>query len=459
LTALTAEFTGEVERLAALAARALGEPDDGLATVEWAIRAAMTQLGGKLLERLLAADSGHRGPRVDCGAGHEAEFVAYRAKTVDTVLGPVTVRRAYYHCATCGCGVLPRDDELGVTGASLSPGLRKMTARAAAAVPFAQAGALLAELAGIKLTTKRVERSAEADGAAAAHTVAAESAAIRARQMVPLPPAEIPDMLYIAIDGTGVPMVPAETQGRPGRAEDGRAKTREVKMACLFTQTSLDADGNPARDPNSSSYLATFAPAAGFGMLMAAEARRRGADHIRQLVALGDGAPWIWNLATAHFPAATQIVDLYHAREHVHALATLADRYLGTGPQDWLAARLDELDAGDVQALLTAGRALGLCGTLARDRDKALHYFETNAHRMRYAHYRSLGMFVGSGTVEAGCKALVGQRLKLSGMRWTEHGATGILTLRCQQASGRWEQIWQRPHNQTHPAEPVCYGT
>ncbi|GAB93042.1 hypothetical protein [Gordonia rhizosphera] len=106
----------------------------------------MTQIGASLLEQLLGADGGYRGPRVDCGDGHSARFVGYRDKTITTVLGAITVRRGYYHCADCGHGVLPRDDELGVADASLSPGLRKITAVAAAAAPFAAASTLLAEL-------------------------------------------------------------------------------------------------------------------------------------------------------------------------------------------------------------------------------------------------------------------------------------------------------------------------
>src|SRR5205823_7003480 len=157
----------------------------------------------------------------------------------------------------------------------------------------------------------------------------------------------------------------AETDGRPGKGEDGKARTREVKLACAFTQTTVDEDGYPVRDPASSSYLATFAPAAGFGVLMAAEARRRGAGHIRQLTILGDGAVWIWNLAAWHFPQATQIVDLFHAREHVHELANLAARLLAGHRDDWLAERLAELDAGDIGALLAAGRSLKFTGSLA----------------------------------------------------------------------------------------------
>ena len=422
--------------------------------MELAIRTAMTQLGASLLGRLLAADTGHRGPRIDCGAGHCTGFVGYRSKTIQTVLGSVELRRAYYHCRVCRRGVVPRDDELGVTGVSLSPGLRRITARAAAAVPFATAADLLAELAGIQLPAKRIERSAEADGAATARSLAAESTAIVRPSVSMLPPVPMPDKLYVAVDGTGVPVVAAAVADRAGKAPDGRARTREVKLAALFTQTTVDEKGRPIRDPDSTSYLGSFAPAAEFATLVHAEARRRGAEHIRQLVVLGDGAPWIWNLATTILPEATPIVDLYHAREHLHDLAAKLSGALGDTHPDWLAARLADLDAGDIETLVTETERLHpqLPDNTALETAKALGYFKTNAHRMRYAYFRELGLFVGSGVVEAGCKSIVGQRLKLSGMRWNIPGATGILTLRCQQAIDRFDQIWSQPHNQTATA-------
>ncbi len=148
-------------------------------------------------------------------------------------------------------------------------------------------------------------------------------------------------------------MTPTETAGRAGKGEDGRAGTREAKLACLFTQSRVDKDGYPVRDPGSSSYLATLDPVTTFAGLLDAEARRRGAEHIRQLIVLGDGAHWIWNLADQHFPAATQIVDLYHAREHLHALAEhLA--FIITDPPTWLAQRLSDLDNGDIDAICAA---------------------------------------------------------------------------------------------------------
>ncbi|HLQ56169.1 MAG TPA: hypothetical protein VK162_18105, partial [Streptosporangiaceae bacterium] len=120
------------------------------------------------------------------------------------------------------------------------------------------------------------------------------------------------------------------------------------------------------------------------------------------------GAVWIWNLAGRHFPEATQIVDLYHAREHLHDLARLLEFMLGAHREEWLAKRLGELDAGDIGAITAAARQFPLAGAKGEALDTALGYFENNAHRMRYQHFRSLGMFVGSGAVETGCKAVPG---------------------------------------------------
>ena len=207
--------------------------------------------------------------------------------------GPVTLRRAWYHCAECKHGFAPRDAGLGVAGTSLSPGLAAMNDIAAAAGPFAKAAGLLEDLAGVPLTVKRAERAAEASGAAQSAAVRERSAAIAGRKVVPMPPSPCPDMLYGAIDGTGVTMTAKETAGREGKGGDGRARTREVKLAVFFTQDDIDQDGYPVRDREPASYIATFEPASVFGDLVKAEGIRRGADHVRQLTILGDGAAWI----------------------------------------------------------------------------------------------------------------------------------------------------------------------
>jgi len=416
------------------------------------MRAGVLKLGAGMLGQLLAADPGRRGPRVPCGRGHEAEFVSYRDKVIDTVLGPVTVTRAWYHCAACKHGFAPRDAELGVEGTSMSPGLAAMNDKAAAAVPFAQAAGLLEDLAGVRLTAGRAGRAAEASGAAQAAAARGRAALIAGRKLVPLPPSPVPDKLYGVIDGTGVPMTAKETAGREGKGEDGRARTREVKLAVFFTQDKLDDDGYPVRDRASSSYIATFEPASAFGDLVKAEGIRRGADHVRQLTILGDGAVWIWNIATAKFPAATQIVDLYHAREHLHSLTRSLEFMLLDRKDEWLAARMEDLDYGYIDGIAAAVREYPLEGIKKDEVEKELGYFLNNAPRMRYHWFRSRGLFVGSGVVEAGCKAVIGQRLKLAGMHWTTAGADAIIALRCREASGQWEAICNTPHTQTRTA-------
>jgi len=405
-----------------------------------------------VLGEALSADPGYRGPRVDCGSGHEAVFTGYREKVIDTVLGPVALRRAWYHCARCGHGLAPRDAELGVAGASMSPGLQAMSDKAAAAVPFAPAAGLLESLAGVRLTVKRVERAAEASGAALAAASRSRAGLIVRRKLVPLPPSPLPGKLYAVIDGTGVPVTAKETAGREGKDEDGRARTREVKMAVFFTQDKVDDEGYPVRDRASSSYIATFEPAAAFQRLVKAEGIRRGADHVRQLTVIGDSAAWIWNLAGSTFPEATHIVDLYHAREHLHSLARSLEFMLLDRKDEWLAARMEDLDHGDIDGIAAAVREYPLEGVKKDEAEKELGYFLNNAPRMRYKWFRSRGLFVGSGMVEAGCKAVIGQRLKQSGMHWTAAGADAIITLRCAEASSQWEAICHHRHNQTGAA-------
>jgi hypothetical protein len=216
-------------------------------------------------------------------------------------------------------------------------------------------------------------------------------------------------------------------------------------LARLFTVSRLDDEGRPVTDPVSSSYAFTFDGKDALAGLVKAEYLRRGGEHFRQVVALGDGAAWIWSMAGDLYPHATHIVDIYHAREHLHDLANhLA--FITPDPPAWLACRLSELDDGDIEAIIGAARAYPLAGIKAEDLDKKIGYFEHNIHRMRYAHYKKLGMFTGSGHIEAACKQIVVQRAKQSGMHWSVEGAADIIALRCQHASGRWNDfIARRP--------------
>ena len=417
-----------------------------LGAAEFDVRAAMHKVGSVLLEQVLNADhGGQSGRRIACGHGHAAEFVDYRIKHVQTILGEVRVRRAYYYCGQCpegrGRGVIPKDQALDVVGTSFSPGLRRVMARVGAQQPFDAARRDLAEVAGVVVATKAVERLSEAVGVAAEAANQAERRALHRGQGQPLPATT---RLYIEMDGTGVPAVHKDTQGRTGKAADGLAKTREAKLGCVFTQTTFDAEGWPVRDPESTTYVGAIETAEEFGPRLHAEAVRRGLTSATTVITLGDGAPWIWHRADEHFPSAVQIVDLYHAREHLTAVGRLAFGSGSATGEAWVAARRDELDDGDVDGIIAAINKLSSSNPKVQDAlRKEAEYFETNKLRMCYKYFRGRGFFVGSGVVEAGCKTVIGHRLKQSGMRWTVAGANAIIALRCSLLGNRWENLWR----------------
>jgi len=411
---------------------------------EMAIRAAMHQMGGVLLQKLLNSDGGgYRGAHLDCCQGHPAEFVGYRGKQILTVLSSVEVQRAYYHCPGCQSGLVPKDQELDVVGSSFSPGVRRMMGRVGAKQSFEQGRGDLEELAGVVVQTKQVERISAQLGMQIEAFCQREREAILSGKVAPLLPA-VP-ILYIAIDGTGVPVVPRETEGRRGKDATGKAKTREAKIGCVFTQTKQDEKGYPIRDEDSTTYVGAIEAAEAFGPRIYAEAVRRGLRQAQKVVVLGDGGPWIWGIAAQYFPWATEVVDLYHAREHLANLGKVVYGPASPEAKQWAAARSEQLDDGDVEAVITSMKRLRPRQHNVREEvRKAIDYFQTNKERMRYAKFRSEGLFVGSGVVEAGCKTVIGLRLKQSGMRWTVNHANAIIALRCCQLSGRWEEFWEQ---------------
>ena len=413
-----------------------------LEAVEMLVRGSMHRAGAGLLGRLLLMPS-PPASQTPCACGHAATYHDTRPKQVLTALGPVRFERCYYVCPHCHRGQSPRDRELDVAGTEFSPGVRRMMAAVGSEASFEQGCEQLELLAGLEVTAKAVERQAEAIGAG---IEAGEQAEIRRAKQLELPAVCAPavPILYIEMDGTGVPVVKAETEGRAGKIEGQPAHTREVKLGCVFTQTNTDEEGWPVRDEDSTTYTGAIETAEEFGLRLYTEAWRRGWSRAQKKVVLGDGAVWIWNLTDQHFPGAVQIVDLYHARQHLWELAAKLFPNDVPARKQWMAIRLDQLDKGKIEALVKTLRNLQPANAeLAKNVVNEADYFERNTKRMRYPKFRAQGLFVGSGVIEAGCKTVIGARLKRSGMFWTVGGANAILALRCGRLSGRFENYWE----------------
>ena len=388
------------------------------------------------------------GPSTPCGCGHQARRVQVRGKTIATMTGPIRVSRTWYHCDQCHGGFAPLDGRLGV-GATMSPALVKACTLTGMEMPFARGVDFIGQVTGISLrSAKTVDRVTRRVGQDAQTRLEAEAQAVKAHRLIGLPPAGV-NVGYVAMDGTGAPMVPSETVGRPGKGPDGRAHTREVKLATLFTQTCFDTDGQPIIDEGSASYVSTFHDVEGFKTDVGVEVIRRGFNQLRRIVILGDGAKWIWGLADTLFPNQPQIVDWYHGAEHVHRLADIVETTLDD-KATWVQARLNDLEAGNTQAIKTAVALLNLPSHTARQAGIEVDYFITNHHRMQYAHFKKKGYFIGSGAVEGSCKSIVAQRAKQAGMRWTIAGLAPILTLRAlHRTTNRDPLIWDKNPSQT----------
>jgi hypothetical protein len=415
-----------------------------LEAVEMAIRSALHQAGATALSELLKYDPPEPEQRIrPCPCGHTAVYRGLHAKTILTAVGSAELLRPYFLCAHCHHGQFPADVELDVENTELSPGVRRMLAVVGNDAPFDHGREQMKWLAGLEVTTKAVERTAEAIGADIA--ARQQEAMNRARQLdlhIPIGP-PIP-VLYIECDGTGVPMVRAETEGRPGKIDGQPARTREVKLGCVFTQTAYDQEGFPIRDPDSTTYTGAIETAEEFGQRLYAEACHRGWSRAHKQVVIGDGAEWIWNLADLHFPGALQIVDLFHARQHLWDLARLLYPGDDAHQRQWILRHQPKLDEGKIEKLVVYLRSLPLPSPeLTATVRTAADYFEKNAERMRYPEFRRQHLFIGSGVIEAGCKTVIGSRLKQSGMFWTVRGANAIIALRCCRLSARFEDYWE----------------
>jgi hypothetical protein len=435
--ALTAEVVAEIDAL-------VGAPVDewDFEAIEVAVRREALRVAGLAVACRFNADhSDHAAPTRLCPCGGRARYAGRRPKTFTTVLGDLDLERAYFHCDRCGAGCCPRDRALGLEGGSLSPRVLRMVGLVGARVSFEEGHGLLDDLAGVDVPTKQVEREAERLGR--------EIAQDERRVVEPETDREIPPTLYLGMDGTGIPMCASELEGRKGKQEDGSAKTREVKLVTVWSAEGRDDEGVPVRDEGSVTYSAAIESAASrdtdkeppeFARRVLREAARRRFEQAPRRVVLGDGAEWIWNIASEQFPGAIQIVDRYHANEHLCAAAKAIYGPHSDLHKEWAHQRCTELKAGKLDAVLAA-----LDIHAPREEAQACReYIRKNRNRMRYGEFHDAGLCTSTAVVESGCKRAIGLRLKEGGMFWTVAGADAVIALRCCQLSGRFEDFWER---------------
>jgi hypothetical protein len=323
------------------------------------IRSAMHRVGAVGITQLLQFPAPSAEQRIlPCACGHTAHYQELRSKSVLTAVGPVEISRPYYLCLHCHNGRFPADVELDIENMELSPGVRRMQATVGQGAAFDHGRQQMKLLADLEVTTKSVERTAEAIGADIAQS---EQGEIRRAVQLDLPivlgkPVPI---LYVQMDGTGIPVVKKETIGRQGKTDGQPSHTREVKLGCVFTQTAWDKKGYPIRDSDSTTYTGAIETAEEFGKRLYVEAWKRGWSRAEKKVVMGDGAEWIWNLAEQHFPGAVQIVDLYHARQHLWDLARRLHPNDEAAQKAWMKLHQKRLlDKGKIEKLVAAIRSI-----------------------------------------------------------------------------------------------------
>lgn len=397
-----------------------------MSTLENGLRAALLKDGCHILEGLLN-QPGALGKHTPSGACHE-----HRTKRVQSLLGSFELTRGYYKNATER--FFPMDGILGLSD-SYTPGLAKVMCRAASTDgSYDDAQETLKIYAGVSVPASQIRRMVQQVGPDIAEWN-------RRREETRC---EAVPTLYASYDGTGVPMRKSETQGRKGKQPDGSSASREVKLGSVFTSQGVDDKGHPIRDPESTTYVASFERAEMFGSLIRQEALLRGLGLAKRVVVLGDGAHWIWNLARINFPQAKQILDFYHASEHLSTLANALfpanEKKISAALKTWI--KWLEND----KVLRIAHEAQKLLPHHGPRRDTAvceIGYFTGNAERMMYATFKKNGYFIGSGVIEAGCKTVVGKRAKQSGMFWRVYGAQNILNIRCSVISDTYDHYWK----------------
>ena len=407
--------------------------------LEGLLRAALFRQGAELVGYLLQAAA----DQIDAAyQPHPGDtFKGRTALQCHGLFGSFRLVRNYYYSAARG-GYYPADAALGLEVGHTPALVRLASLEGADESSFLKAEHHLLETGGIQLEARQIQRLVQRVGPTAQ--------AWQQREYKPGQEATTPvPIMYVSADGTGVPMRPEELTGRAGKQADGKAKTRQAYLGCVFTQHGTDEKGRPMRDCASTTYLSSLESSTAFGVMLRGEALRRGMAAAGHVVLLIDGAAGLEHMGRDSFKDATQIVDFYHAMEHAsRVLVALLGSPEHPAYHRQRSAWTKRLLTNGVQKLIAGTRAECAGKPCAPAVEKELHYFVENAPRMQYGTFRRRGYFIGSGVIEAGCKTVIGSRCKQSGMFWGAPGVEHILALRCINASHRDADFWKYRHAQ-----------
>ena len=411
---------------------------------EFFTRSEVLKSGANILERFIEEMvKKFSNTRVICTCGETMRNIGKRTKRIKTVLGEIKYCRPFYRCNKCGRYLFNVDRILGLTKTGCSPGAQKLISHAGSRESYKEASDDLALYSNLKITQKEVERITKKIGFEVEEWLQKEATVIQVTDAYgkqELEESGYIDTLYISFDGTGVPMRLSEMKGVKGKQEDGSAKTREVKLGCIFTQTKPDEKGNPQRDPYSTSYVGKIENSQEFGDRIYRESLRRGLRKSRRIVCITDGAQYNKSIISQYFPNSIHIIDIYHSKEKIYNLSKILLKENDGELKKWLKL----LEKGSIDKMIIRIKEnLPRSGLKRKGAISLLNYFEQNKKQMKYRKYKKQNLFVGSGVVEAGCKTVIGKRLKNSGMFWSKEGANAVIALRCVLYSGRFEEFWE----------------
>ena len=375
-----------------------------------------------------------------------AEFHSHRWHTSLSLVGSIRYRRAYYLCRRCGRGLFPFDGEAGLTARDLTPGLERVATLAGAVADSFEKGAeLLDEMAGVPVSESTVERTTEDAGQRLADAVSAGTTLGPKADWPWHKDSEGKRCAYVELDATGV-----RQQGEGGGPAEGRMAY--VGLVCNPSPEWLWPDEKPT--PMQVRYLSGLYPLEEFTPLLRHPAGHVGMDRADRWIGLSDGGNGLEDRLRENFPRVEVIIlDFYHPAERLTGLARLLDPQDEDRAEDqarqWCQWLKDE--GGAVLAAVLREWDWPRRAGLKEAVSELIGYLERHVHRMEYPEYLARGWCIGSGAVESACKTVVGQRLKLAGMRWSEDGGHAVCHLRALYRSekGQWDAFWRRDFTRT----------